>query len=93
MVHEQADEIAALQLENAWLKEQKQQQVLPAKDRLKLCPVDVDGVLWYFKVPRFQRNGKSYTAEDVMLNEPLLRSILDDPYQMILKKVITNPFQ
>lgn len=87
IIHRQADDIAALQMEITWLKEQKTKQDLPAKEVLKANPVEVDGELYCFKLLRFIKGGKTYTAEQASLNEGLLRKILADPYQMILEKV------
>lgn len=87
IIHNQANDVAALEMEVAWLKEQKNKQDLPVKEVLKANPVEIDGELYYITLPRFIKGGKSYTAEQACLNEGLLRKILSDPYQMILKKV------
>ncbi len=86
IIHRQADDIAALEMELAFVKENKKLQELPLKERLKHQPVEIDGELWFFAVPRWIKNGKVHTAEQVMNNEALLRSILSDANQTILKR-------
>jgi hypothetical protein len=88
MIHRQADEIAAREMEIECMRNQQQLKTFSEKEALKLQPVEVDGELWYFRLPRWHMKGRTYTAEEVMMNEPLLRSILAKPGQMILKKQI-----
>ena len=87
IIHQQADDVSALEMEITWLKEQKFKQALPVKEILKANPVEVDGELYCFKLSRFIKHGKTYTAEQASVNEGLLRKILADRYQMILEKV------
>ncbi len=86
IVHRQADDIAALQFELSWLKEQDKLAALPEREALKLQPVEVNGELWYFTCPRWQKNGKTVTAYQLMNDEDALKKIVADPHQMILKK-------
>jgi hypothetical protein len=93
IIHDQADEIAALQMQIGWVNNKQELAKLPEKEALKKQPVEIDGQLWYFTCARWKQKGKTVTAYDIMADEQKIRAILATPYQMILKKVITNPFQ
>jgi hypothetical protein len=87
IIHQQADDIAAKEMELAFVKQGQQLKQLPEKEALRLQPVDVDGVQWYFACPRWIEKGKTVTAYDVMADEARIKKILSTPYQVILKKV------
>jgi len=87
IIHRQADDIAALQMEVAWLKEYNEQQQLPVKEQLKRQPVNIDGELYYFTIPQWRERNKTVKAVDVMHNEEYLRKKIAEPYQTLLKKL------
>jgi len=87
LVKKQADDVLALQMEIDYLKGKHQLQQIPVKEALKLQPVEVNGELWYFTLPRWRENGKLCLAEQMMLNEEYLQRKVAEPYQTILKKL------
>lgn len=89
IVHRQADDIAALELQLSWAKEQDKLKTIPEREALKLQPVEIDNELYYFTTPRWKEKGKTVTAYQLMSDEHALRKILATPYQNILKKA--NP--
>lgn len=87
IIHRQADDIAALQLEIAWLQQDKQLEQLPVKEQLKRQPVSIDGELYYFTIPQWRERNKTVKAIEVMHNEDYLRKKIAEPYQTLLKKI------
>lgn len=79
IIHRQADDLAALQLELEFVKQ--------AQNPGELQPVYIDGNLYSFRLTSWMSGGKKLHAVDVMKDEAALRAIVANPHQMILKRI------